>query len=265
MHGLRIIFPILLLCGAASAQETVPVDMASGWFRRDWAKCQGRSQFTLKDGAATISSNHSAALFWQIPTRSGSPLPVDRSQKWIQECDRPPPDFGKTVLKQDREGGHLLDASEYRYISWRWRTDGTIDDRATVDEKGKIQKEGDDFAAKLGISILKKNSDSLREIAYVWTRSIPEETVIYQEKKILFWRYRYHRIVAESGEENVNTWVSEVRDLYADYRRVYPDEEPGRIVRIYLMSDSDNTSDRITGAFAGIQFHKQKPDSFAGQ
>ena len=265
----RIILSALMATGVlapgsrARAQKTVPVDMASGWIRRDWDKCRDPSRMRQGNRSITIETDTSAALYWQIPTRSGQPMKIDRNQGWIRECDRPPADFDRQIQKQDRNGDQLLDASEYRYVTWRWRVDNTIDDRATIDSNGKIQREGDDFAAKLGISILKKGSDDLREISYIWTRTLPEETVIVHEKRVLFWSFQYHRIVAESGEAAVNTWVPEVRNLYADYKRIYPNEEPGRIVRIYVMTDSDNTRDRVTGSFAEIEFHKRHPSGYA--
>ncbi len=253
------IFGILLSVSVLSAQETVPVQMENGWLRRDWAKCEGNTQLVTQDNTATITSDHSAALFWQIPTREGKALDIDRDRTWIQECDRPPTDFDSEILGKDPDNQKLLNVSDYRYITWKWRVNGTIDDRQTADKDGKILKEGDDFAGKLGISILKKGSDDLREIAYVWTRSIPEESILYQEKRVLFWRYRWHRIVTQSGNQQVGEWVPELRDIYADYKRIYPNEEPGRIVRIYLMSDADNTATQISGAFSNIEFHKNKP------
>lgn len=204
-----------------------------------------------------IETERSAALYWQVPIRSGH-LSIDRDQSWIQECDRPPQSFARSVSR-DAKQSELMDVSDFRYFTWKWRVSNTMDDRNTIDEEGVIQKEGDDFAAKIGITILKKGSDSPREISYVWTRNLPEEKVIVQQKRIVFWKFKYHRIVAESGEEQVGKWVAEARDLYADYKRIYPDEEPGKIVRIYVMSDSDNTESKVTGAFSDLSFKRTKP------
>lgn len=258
------LFVLLVLSTGALAQEeeTVPVDMASDWLRRDWHQCADPSQLLQADGIMTLQSNNSAVLYWQIPTRSGQPMDIDRTLKWVQTCDRPPTSLAKQIKKKDGASQHLLDGSKYRYLSWHWQVDGTIDDTHTIDAKGKIQSKGDDFAAKLGIAFLKKGSDDLREIAYVWTRSLPEESVLVQERSIVFWKFRYYRIVAESGEKNLNSWVGEVRDLYADYKRIYPNEEPGPIVRIYLMTDSDNTAGQVTGSFSKIKLHKKKPNGY---
>ena len=238
--------------------EPVALDMTSGWLHRDWQGCKEPSYMTQENGSITIRTEKSAALYWQIPTTEG-PMAIDTSASWIRNCDRPPRDFGDEVQAMDRDSDVLLDASEHRYLSWKWRVSNTVDDSETVNKAGKVQLKGDDFAAKFGVSMLKKGSSDLREIAYVWTRSIPEESVLVQEKRILFWKFEYHRIVAESGEARTGEWVPEVRDLYADYKRIYPGEEPGRIVRVYLMSDSDNTGGAVTGSFANLTFHRTRP------
>ena len=96
----------------------------------------------------------------------------------------PPRGFGKDVREQARGQYDLISATEYPYISWRWRVSNTIDDSGTADHKGKIQKSGDDFAAKIGISVLNTRG-KLREIAYLWTRTIPEETSLTQVTSVL--------------------------------------------------------------------------------
>ena len=242
----------------ASAQQTVALKMGSGWLRRDWDECEDPSRLIQTDRSITIQTEKSASLYWQVPTRHG-PMPIDTDEDWIQDCDRPPRDFASELQEMDQESGVLLDIQDHRYLSWKWRVSNTVDDSETVDRKGKVQLRGDDFAAKFGISMLRKGSTDLREIAYVWTRSLPKESVLVQEKRILFWKFKYHRIVAESGEENAGSWVNEVRDLYADYKRIYPDEEPGRIVRVYVMTDSDNTQGAVTGSFSDLAFHRSPP------
>ncbi len=244
------------------AEDLVRIDLSERWFRRDWDNCKDPTEMREQNGVLTISSEVSAALFWQVPTRSGKPLDVDLDQEWVQECDRPPADFGKRVLREDRDGRKLLDISEYRTVSWRWRVNGTIDDTDLADSGGKIRKRNDDFAAKIGISILSKEEGKLREIAYIWTRTLPEESVLTHVTTVIpgIWKYKWYRIVAESGEANVNRWVTVTRDLYSDYKRLYPKEEPGRIARVYLMADSDNTESQVTTSFADLIFYRHNPD-----
>lgn len=252
-----VLFLLLCLQSPARSESIVALDMSDGWLRRDWSGCKDPSLMTSDQHQLRIATENSATLYWQVPTKTG-PLKFDTDQSWIRNCDRPPRNFAKTVSNGSNRSD-LMDVSDFRYFTWKWNVSNTIDDRNTVDSEGKIRSEGDDFAAKIGISILKKGSHDLREISYIWTRSLPVEKVIIHEKKILFWRFQYHRIVAESGDERVGQWVSEARDLYADYKRIYPNEEPGRIVRIYVMSDSDNTTSKVTGTFADLRFMRKRP------
>lgn len=240
---------------SAPEAAAVPVDMTTGWYRRDWDGCDDPSEMSLVEGAMNLRTESSAVMYWQVPMRSGRPLALNADQKWIRECDRPPRDFGKTIRRGLQEED-FLDASELRFLSWRWRIEGTVDDSDTVDDKGKIRSQGDDFAAKLGVSILSRGSENLREVSYVWTRTLPEDALLFQETKVLFFRARYYRIVAESGEAHAGDWVEESVDLHADFKRAYPDEEPGTIVRVYLMSDSDDTGSRTAASFAGLRFSR---------
>ena len=258
---MRLILILLFtLSSIAHAQNQISVDMSANWLRRDWDKCRENVQTQYQNGVFTIQSDQAAALFWQVPTQNGTPLPIDRDQRWIERCDRPPTGFEKDIRKQAQGQHPLISVSEHPHISWRWRISNTIDDSQTADKKGRIQKDGDDFAAKLGISILNSEGE-LHEIAYLWTRTIPEETPLTQVTTIIPWvlKFKWYRIVAESGDQYVNTWVRETRNLYNDFKRFYPKEEPAEIVRIYLMSDSDNTNSRVTGSFADLSFHKNAP------
>jgi len=256
------IFLAFLLCPfSAIAQDQISVDLNTQWLRRDWDKCNENVTGTYQENAFTIQSDHAAALFWQIPTKSGQALELDHDQSWIQKCDRPPMGFEKDIQKGNMH--RLISIKDYPYLSWQWRITNTIDDKDTANKKGEIKKEGDDFAAKIGISIL-NHKEELREIAYLWTRTIPEETVLTQKTTIVRWIYEFtwYRIVAQSGDQHLNTWVSEQRSLYDDFKRFYPNEEPREVVRIYLMSDSDNTGSVSSGAFANLLFHKNPPAGY---
>ncbi len=255
------IFPCIV-----QAQDRVAVNMGADWLRRDWDKCRENVTAQHQNGVFAIHSDHAAALFWQVPTKNGTALPVDRGQDWIKRCDRPPRGFEKNIRKQAQDQHDLISATEYPYISWRWRVSNTIDDRQTANRKGEIQKSGDDFAAKVGISVLNTKGD-LREIAYLWTRTLPEDTALTQVTTVVPWvlKFKWYRIVAESGDQNANQWVGESRNFYRDFKRFYPKEEPAEIVRVYLMSDSDNTRSKVTGAFADLTFHQKPPPSDAQQ
>ena len=244
----------LLFAEIAWPQDVVRLDLSGDWPRRDWAKCASNAELVAGRDTATVTGDTSAVLFWRTPTRSGQPLAVDGSKQWIRECDIPSPDFGENLRKADLSKGILLQVSEYQHVAWQWSVDKTVDDtNMNVEDEKK-------FTARLGITVVRKGGSDLREIAYVWARTRPEESVIVHTTTVAgMWKYRWHRIVVESGETNLGKWANESRNLYTDYKRLYPDEEPGRIVRIYLRVDSERKN-RTTGSFANVTFHRRKPE-----
>jgi hypothetical protein len=245
---------------AAQAPElpaTLPLDM-SVWHRRDYARCSGAGRVTQGGNTITIEADHSALKYWQVPTLVG-PLPINERWGWIRRCDRPPGSFVNEARRQAEADQIVIRVADYPYVSWRWRIEGTVDDSRTADPAGKILSSGDDFAAKIGFQMLPEEGNDLREIAYVWTRSIPLETTLVQESGALFWHYKFYRIVAESGDEHVGEWRTETRNLYEEYKRIWPDEEPGVLMRIFLMTDGDNTGTKAVASYADIVLHRNPP------
>lgn len=249
-----------LVAGDAPGErpDRVAVDMLDGWHRRDWDKCRGASTVSHLGDTIVIHSDRSAVNLWQSPTILGIALDVDPDQKWLRNCDRPPLSFAPSRVRDADVHPRLLAVQEYRYLSWRWRIDTPIDDRLTVDDRLRIRREGDDFAAKLGVIMVPEGSTSHREIAYVWMKSKPVDTLMVQEWGPFFWRFRFYRMVAETGTAHAGTWRSAERDLVADYLRIWPDEKPGKVVSVYLMTDGDNTGSVVTGEFADLEFRRER-------
>jgi hypothetical protein len=244
----------------ADGPPEVPVDMTK-WHRRDWDRCESPTRLTHVNGAVHIVSERSGGLFWQIPTLQGVPMKLDPEvYPWLGECKRPPRSFSEDIQEQGLD--HLMEVLEYPYITWRWKVDYSTIEKQRVRKDGKLETKYDDFPAKIGISILKKNSNTIREVAYVWSNTLPDSLMFKTETTIIpmLWKLKWRRFVAESGLENAGEWVMESRDLYEDYKKGYPGEEPGKILRIYLMTDSDNTESRASASYADIIFHRDTPD-----
>jgi hypothetical protein len=137
----------------------------------------------------------------------------------------------------------------------------TVDDTGLLDKHGRIRSGRNDFAAKLGLLIWDEAAREVRELAYVWTRQLPEDTLFYQETVIIRFilKFKLYRIVAESGPTNVGRWTPERRDLAADFARVYPKGRPGALVRVYVMTDTNGAGTRLESGFADLAFHREPP------
>jgi Protein of unknown function (DUF3047) len=240
--------------GAAPAgRREVAIDMASGWLRRDWKGCSDPTRITFAEGAIAFESRSSSALVWQVPTPSG-PFMVDPTLDWVRECNRPPISFFRR-LAADRGTEMLADLSEVPHLVWRWRVEGAIDDSDIARPDGRIRSGHDDFAAKLGVLVQAQGGKDAYEIAYVWARSLPLGTALYQETTVipLVFKARAARLVVETGEGR-GAWVEEEHDLRADFARLVPGKQAGRVLRLHLMTDSDDTGGHVTAAYAGIRF-----------
>lgn len=245
--------PALALIALIAADPGVlPVRMDGEWLRRDWRECRDAARVEVAGGVVTFHTDRSAALLWQVPTRDG-PAAIGRDEGWVERCSRPPIFFTRSMLR-DLQVDRLVPLAAYPSLSWRWWVDAPLDDSRLADPGGRIRREADDFAAKIGVLIQSRDSNEVREVSYVWTRALPVDTVLYQESSVIpFRRDRMHRIVAESGTARAGSWVEENRDLAADFRRLHG-EEPGHVVRLYLMSDADATQGRVTARFADVAF-----------
>jgi len=60
-------------------------------------------------------------------------------------------------------------------------------------------------------------------------------------------------IVVESGAELIGSWVEEERNVYQDYRLAFR-EEPPAINGVAIMSDTDNTKERVVAYYGDIMF-----------
>jgi hypothetical protein len=233
---------------------SVVVDMARGWVRHDGERCADPTRIAFAGGAISFDSHRSAAMVWQAPTLAG-PLGIEPTLDWVRDCDRPPLSFLKEIV-HGPAGEALLDLAEYPYLSWRWKVDGAIDDSAIARPDGRIRGEKNDFAAKVGVQVQTRGRDDAQEVAYVWSRSLPVGTVLYQQWSIpLVFKVQAQRVVVMSGVGQGN-WVEEKRDVRADFERLFPGKQAGRVLRVYLMTDSDDTGGQVSAAYAGLQFER---------
>jgi hypothetical protein len=77
-------------------------------------------------------------------------------------------------------------------------------------------------------------------LMYVWENREPVDAVIHNPHTD-----RVRKIVVASGIQDVGRWLDFRRDIVADYRRAYG-AEPGRLIGVGLMTDTDNTRSSVT-------------------
>lgn len=83
-------------------------------------------------------------------------------------------------------------------------------------------------------------------LMYVWeNRAAPESVIINPRTD------RIRKIVAESGSKRLGQWLDYERDIVTDYRRAFG-EEPGRLIGVAIMTDTDNTQTDIDAWYGEI-------------
>lgn len=85
-------------------------------------------------------------------------------------------------------------------------------------------------------------------LVYLWSKRQPLGSVILGQRTD-----RVRNIVIESGSENLNKWLDYERDIRADYEKAFG-EKPGKLLRIALMTDSDNTKSQTTAWYGAPSF-----------
>jgi hypothetical protein len=179
-------------------------------------------------------------------------------------------DGGKLVVKAVSEASASgltkevrIDPREYPILRWRWKIENLL---KTSDA---TRKGGDDYPARLYItfeydpdkvSVGKKlkykagrvlfGDIPIGAINYVWERKAPVDAIIDNAYTDFV-----KMVVVESGPQKVGTWMDEERNIYEDYKRAFG-EEPPMINGVAIMSDTDNTKERVTAYYGDIIFKK---------
>jgi hypothetical protein len=130
--------------------------------------------------------------------------------------------------------------AEYRYLRWSWRIEDII---AGGDERIKA---GDDYAARIYVVFPGRFFWQTKAINYIWANQLPQGQSIpnpYTAQAIM--------VAVQSGPSRSGEWVTEERDIYSDYKRLFG-EEPKKAGAIAIMTDTDNTGESAMAWYKDI-------------
>jgi hypothetical protein len=126
-------------------------------------------------------------------------------------------------------------------LRWRWKIDGVNTNGSERDIK-KF-----DHAARVFLAF-----DTFigppRTLNYFWGDAEKTGTVLAHPKSA-----RAQIFVVESGNARAGEWISEERDVTADWQKVFPDRPMPEIVGLGLMTDSDSLGQKLSGDYAAIE------------
>ena len=267
--------------GGGEAGQGSGAAWRSAFRRRKWrAVARGVSAFALALhgvlAVAGLAAASDAPAGLSAFSTAGGALPasweplrfpkIDRATQYRIERD---PSTGSDVVAavaDDSAAGLIhrvqVDLAQTPILRWRWKVDRVLDggDART--------KQGDDYPARIYLTFEPKSSSlSLfergalrlargiygdvpsRAINYIWASRLPlgehvDSPYVGGFVKLL---------AVESGDEFAGEWRTAERDVAADYRELFGGEV-APVVGVALMTDSDDTGERVRAWYGDIDF-----------
>jgi hypothetical protein len=212
----------------------------------------------MKPLAITLVVILSMAAIAQADTIAVSRFETEGLAGWERKSFK-----GETEYSIEREGGSAvvkarssaaasgifrkvqLDPLKYRYLRWKWKVAEPLRGAA---EKTKA---GDDYSARVYVVFPGFFFWQTKAINYVWAGRLPKEESFPNP-----FTGNAMMVVVESGTEKAGTWVTEQRDILADYRRLFGGE-PSQLGAIAVMTDTDNTGGEALAWYSDITISSQ--------
>jgi hypothetical protein len=143
-----------------------------------------------------------------------------------------------------------FDIREYPYLSWRWKV-------GKLPRGGDIRKrETDDQAGQVYVLFPKVHAlFNTLAVGYIWDSQAPAG--LYGTSTA-YNRMRY--VVQESGSAKLDQWISETRNVYEDYKRLFHGEPPA-VGGVLLYINSQHTKSSAECFYADIFFSSHPPQT----
>ncbi len=137
-----------------------------------------------------------------------------------------------------------VNIQKYNYLAWTWKA-------VSLPSKGDVRERSKDDQA-LQLLIAFKDG---RVISYVWDANAPEGTVV---DRSIPWPFslKIKVIVVQSGDSDLGKWVTNERDIYRDYRRLFG-KEPSPAERIRVQMNTQHTGSSAEGFVRDVVFSRK--------
>jgi hypothetical protein len=140
-----------------------------------------------------------------------------------------------------------LETKEFPYLNWKWKV-------TQLPEKGDFRrKETDDQAAQVCVLFPRFPATLNTEfVCYYWegnpkNKGLEGESVVWSKARI---------IVLEAGKDKLNQWLTEKRNVYEDYKRLFK-KEPPMAGGVVLYINSQHTQSVAESSLDEIHFSKK--------
>ncbi|MGE5645075.1 MAG: DUF3047 domain-containing protein [Acidobacteriota bacterium] len=132
------------------------------------------------------------------------------------------------------------DTAQYPYLSWRWKV-------TDLPRGGDLRSSStDDQAAQLLVAFNDRHI-----LAYIWDTTAPKD-LVHSASPIPF--VHIYAFVCQSGPAQLSQWITETRNVAADYERVFGRRPTQRVKGIRLQINSQHTGTSAESFFGDIAF-----------
>ncbi len=134
-----------------------------------------------------------------------------------------------------------VDLKQFPVLTWKWKV-------TKLPAGGDFRKsKTDDQAAQLFVAFTK-----FKSIVYIWDTSAPEGLTEDTTPVPLM---HVKVVVVRSGPAGVGTWLTETRNVYEDYKKLFGDEPPP-VSGMRLQINTQHTGTSAESYFADVAFKR---------
>lgn len=135
-----------------------------------------------------------------------------------------------------------IEAKEVPILRWSWKVGAII-------RNGNARtKAGDDYPARIYVVFPRTFFWRTKAISYIWANHLPKGSSTPNA-----YTANVMMVAVESGSALAGKWVTEQRNVYEDYVRLFG-EEPPKVGAVAIMTDTDNTGSEATAWYGDIFF-----------
>jgi Protein of unknown function (DUF3047) len=228
----------------------------------------------VKEAPATTIARFSASASDRALPRGWQPLIINRTKTpTVYRLERDPAtqevvlhataDAAASGLRQRLD----VDSGAWPVVRWRWRVVDLIvgadnQDRYSEDSPVRLMLffDGDKSTLPFTEQLLMETAKLLTghelpfsTLMYIWENRLPVGTVLPNS-----FTSQVKMIVAGSGAEaGLGQWKDFERNYVEDYQRAFG-SPPGRLVGVGIMTDTDNTGERIEAFYGDIELRRAR-------
>jgi len=135
-----------------------------------------------------------------------------------------------------------VDLKKFPMLTWKWKV-------TKLPARGDFRRsKTDDQAAQLFLAFSKTKA-----IVYIWDTTVPQGTMGNAAAPFFM---SIKAVVVRSGAADMGKWLTEVRNVYDDYKKLFRDE-PAEVAGVRLQINSQHTETSAESYFADVVFMKQ--------